>query len=87
MFSNLIINKAFIVDLAGKYIANHKNKAEKEFIKAINKNKTDLAQAFIEGGIDVNNARNKYGSTALMIAIWRGNEDLVKMLLDKGVNP
>jgi len=41
-----------------------------------------MITALLEAGADVN-SRDEYGSTALARASWRGNKDLVKLLLEQ----
>jgi len=44
----------------------------------------ETIKVFLEGGADIN-AYDKFGSTALELAAWRGKKEVVDLLLDAGV--
>lgn len=45
-----------------------------------------VIEFLLKKGADVN-ARNEAGETALMLAAWYGNEELVELLLKRGADP
>lgn len=81
LFSKLVTDKAFIADLAKKYIEQHRELAEKEIVEAARKNKIVVVQALIDAGIDF----PKKGK-ALILAVQAGHKEIVKILLDAGAD-
>jgi uncharacterized protein len=53
---------------------------------AIEQNRTDIAQALIAAGADVN-ASNHFSMTPLAVALTNGNSAMTEMLLKAGANP
>lgn len=53
---------------------------------AVRAEQVPLVKCLVENGANVNAASKDRGYTALMDAVWIGNEALVKLLIDKGSN-
>ena len=49
-------------------------------------NRKDLAQRFLQLGVDINSV-NKYRDTALHLAVKKGHEAMVSFLCERGANP
>ena len=56
------------------------------FHEAVKNNDVDTARRMIAAGADVNAPYDEYENRALLDACYRGNLDLVKMLVDAGAN-
>ena len=56
------------------------------FVCAGNKNHTDILQAFLDHGMNIN-IKDEYGDTALMCASRFGSEKSVTFLLNQNANP
>jgi uncharacterized protein len=56
------------------------------FDMAITYNNIDMVNYLIQKGIDVNSTKRRSGFTPLMAAVSYGRGDIVKILLDNGVN-
>ena len=79
------IKKIFIFLLTLFFIACSTNEGVTPLMKAsMNGNITQVKQFINKKSI---NATSSYGWTALMFASWKGHEDIVNLLLDKGANP
>src|SRR3990167_600536 len=53
---------------------------------ALNSNDFNLAIALIDQGVDINST-NEYDDTALIVAAYEGDTDIVRLLLDKEADP
>lgn len=51
---------------------------------AVRNDRKECTAWLIDNGADINAASRDRGYTALMDAVWRGNYDIAKLLLDKG---
>lgn len=56
------------------------------FDMAITYNNIDMVNYLIEKGMDINSTKRKSGFTPLMAAVSYGRGEIVKILLDNGVN-
>lgn len=60
--------------------------AHKIFVKAAQKNNMPIIQAFLNIGIDIDNAHNSLGNNALMEASYHGNQELAQLLINHSAN-
>ena len=56
------------------------------YASALNPDARQLAELLLSHGADIN-ARDTEGSTPLFWAVWIGNRDIARMLLDRGADP
>ncbi|KAF2203636.1 ankyrin [Delitschia confertaspora ATCC 74209] len=54
---------------------------------ACEKGMTELVECFLEHGYSPNDITPSYGSCIFTQAVWRGQEDLVRLLLSRGADP
>ena len=60
--------------------------SEEDFLHQVKTGNREKAETYIRAGINVN-AKDRDGSTALMIASERGDAEVVKLLLENGADP
>ena len=58
----------------------------REMIKAAKSGRSDLVKALLVADRDLINARDKDGSTPLHCAVWKGQQAVVKLLIDAGAD-
>jgi len=63
------------------------NKRIKAFFQAVQNNKVGAVNNVLDQGIDVNVKDEVLGNTALCHAVFAGNVEMIKILLDQGADP
>jgi hypothetical protein len=81
-FSLLLLTTLLTLDLR----AQDKTALNEELLVAARKSNVEQVKALLAKGADVD-AKSPYGATPLFFACDRGNDQIVKILLDAGANP
>ena len=81
-----IVFMALIASLSSAQPPATKDWNPAALLRAVQQEKTEDVREALAAGVDVNST-NDYGATPLFFACDRGNEEIVKMLLEAGADP
>jgi ankyrin repeat protein len=57
-----------------------------KFFKAIDLGRKQVVKTMLDKGFDINTTGGRYNMTPLILAAWRGNTSLVRLLIKRGAN-